>query len=268
MSADQSPASRVFRVGDVLGRAWRLFIGHLVFFLGTAVFVYAAMIAAVEIITLPAETFGRARLAIRTMIVAATLLVLPLNVIGQGVLLLGAFQLLCGEPLRVGKILWRLLERVLPLLVIVILWGLGLAVCLTLSLVALMVGGGTSAYLLPLVLSLVPTAILLVMWAVAVPPCVVEGLGPFACIRRSNALSKGCRWKILGIMLPLTLLGLAGNLVKLAVAPVNPLLADVAEAAWLVVLIAYWNCTVVVTYHSLRLAKDVVHSGQVASIFD
>jgi hypothetical protein len=31
---------------------------------------------------------------------------------------------------------------------------------------------------------------------------------------------------------------------------------------------ALWNCTIVTIYHGLRGAKEGVHTGQVASVFD
>ena len=46
--------------------------------------------------------------------------------IGQGVLLLGAFQRLRGQPLRVGEVLQKVMARFVPLLGLSILWSLAL----------------------------------------------------------------------------------------------------------------------------------------------
>jgi hypothetical protein len=34
------------------------------------------------------------------------------------------------------------------------------------------------------------------------------------------------------------------------------------------VWIAYWNCAIIMTYHDLRVAKEGIDTGQIASIFD
>ena len=51
------------------------------------------------------------------------------------------------------------------------------------------------------VLLIVPGVILLLMWAVSVPALVVERQGVFAAFARSAELTKGARWKILGLFL-------------------------------------------------------------------
>ena len=50
------------------------------------------------------------------------------------------------------------------------------------------------------VLLIVPGIILLLMWAVAVPALVVERQGIFGALGRSSELTKGARWKILGML--------------------------------------------------------------------
>ncbi len=45
---------------------------------------------------------------------------------------------------------------------------------------------------------LVPGFILLIMWFVAIPVCVVEQRGSWASMQRSAELTKGHRWKISG----------------------------------------------------------------------
>jgi len=67
-------------------------------------------------------------------------------------------------------------------------------------------------------LLIIPGFILLLMWAVAVPALVIERDGVASAFRRSAELTKGARWKILGLFLLLaaiywllsTLVGLVG----------------------------------------------------------
>lgn len=91
----------------------------------------------------------------------------------------------------------------------------GLRVILPLIGVGLIFGFGVA---LGMLLLIVPGVILLCMWAVAAPVVVVERCGVFEALGRSRELTKGVRWKILGVFLVLavlywvmaTVLGLTG----------------------------------------------------------
>ena len=60
---------------------------------------------------------------------------------------------------------------------------------------------GRSLLMMIGLLLVIPALILYVMWFVAIPVCVVEQLGPFRSLGRSRQLTKGHRWKILGLLL-------------------------------------------------------------------
>jgi uncharacterized membrane protein len=53
--------------------------------------------------------------------------------------------------------------------------------------------------MLGLILLIVPGIILALMWSVAVPALVVERIGIFEALGRSNALTKGAKWRIFGL---------------------------------------------------------------------
>jgi hypothetical protein len=271
MSADQLAASGVFRIGDVLGQARRVFTGNLLFFLGVPALVYAAMLAAfVATDRLVGLAHGNQRLAWITFGLAA-IVELGLYAIGQAVVLIGALQRLHGEPLRVGAALQRSLTRAVLLVALAVLWCLGLGICLVLAFVVPMGlwTGGNVRLVYPLVLPpLAPAAYLVVIWTVVVPACAVEGLGPLASMFRSSDLTKGSRWKIFAIVLLIALLSLAGNVIQVTLALANPVLSTVVGAAWIVVVMAFWNCTLVMTYRALRVAREGVDTGQVAAVFD
>lgn len=76
----------------------------------------------------------------------------------------------------------------------------GLAVVLPLFLLALLSAVG---FALGLLLLVVPGIMLYVIWSVAAPSLVEEGLGPIEAIRRSHYLTRGARWKIFALMLVL-----------------------------------------------------------------
>lgn len=72
---------------------------------------------------------------------------------------------------------------ILPLVGLIVLWTLGIG--------------------LGIVLLVIPGLILLLMWSVAVPSLVEERRGVFGAFARSRELTKGERWKILGVLVVL-----------------------------------------------------------------
>src|SRR5207248_4850854 len=56
-------------------------------------------------------------------------------------------------------------------------------------------------FLLGFAAFVVPGVIAMIAWFVTAPACVVERLGPIASLGRSSVLTKGFRWKILGVLL-------------------------------------------------------------------
>jgi hypothetical protein len=265
MSVDSITAGGVFRIGSVMSRAWRLFAGNIVFFLVVPVVIYGSMVIAYVIFG-PVFASAGWTSGFGVSEVGAVLgrvAVLSLTMVGQGVLVLGAFQRLRGQPLRVIEVLERLLSRFMPLFGVSILWSLGLVLpvfggALAVEVLATSLGLGHEALgLIPAVYT--PSAILLVVWAVVAPACVVERLGPVASIGRSAQLTKNCRWKIFGIMALLGLSSLPATFEQMGFA---------FTFFWFLIWIAYWNCTVIVIYHDLRVAKEGMQSGQIVTIFD
>jgi uncharacterized membrane protein len=72
----------------------------------------------------------------------------------------------------------------------------GLSVALPLIGLAIITATGIA---LGMILLIVPGIILALMWSVAVPALVVERVGVFEALGRSNALTKGAKWKIFGL---------------------------------------------------------------------
>src|SRR3974390_2278075 len=107
-----------FRVGDVLIQSWRIFAGNLLFFLGVPVLIYVAVVFAVAIVfgLMFALAGGAAQSAgtAAAVVFLAIMLAVALNMVGQAVLLVGAFQRLRGGRIRAGAALRRALPRLSP----------------------------------------------------------------------------------------------------------------------------------------------------------
>jgi len=122
---------------------------------------------------------------------------------------------------------------------------------------------------LGMILLIVPGIILMLMWYVALPACVVEGLGPVGSLMRSAELTKGHRWQILGLIIVVAIVG--GIIVGIAGAT-GVTLGGVAVAIiqYLVQSIVgvYGAVLIVVLYRDLRVAKDGIGTEQIAAVFD
>jgi hypothetical protein len=252
MSVHAIQAGGDFRVGDVLARAWNVFTGNILFFLGITFFTYLAIGIAVGLFIAPFALVGAFGNNWAPFVVGAILtifLFLALNTIGEAVLLLGSFQRMRGEPLRVNEALRRAFARFFPLIGLGILWA-----------VALIVG---------FLLLVVPAVILLCMLWVVIPVCVVEGLGPLASFGRSAALTKGYRWKIFGLVVVLFIMNIIGSqIADLLFGLAGEAVSGLGSFLWFVVWTALSNCVLIMTYHDLRVAKEGVDTEQIAAIFD
>jgi hypothetical protein len=160
------------------------------------------------------------------------------------------------------------LRRIFPLVVLAIVLAL-------LVLFAFMVIAAVAPFTTPFLLILAPVSFLIIVtiYFVTTPICVVEERGPFASMRRSMQLTKGHRWKVFGLwLLLIALLVIAGILIGLldfAIRAVGgPVLAAIGGLVWSAFWTAYYAVMVAVTYHDLRVAKEGVDIEQIASVFD
>jgi hypothetical protein len=114
---------------------------------------------------------------------------------------------------------------------------------------------------------------------VAMPVCVVEQLGPFGSLGRSRQLTKGHRWKIVGlqmvVIIPALIIGgLVGAIIVgtggfLAMASaLSSTLGQVVNLIWSAIWTAFYAIVIVVTYHDLRVAKEGVDTEQIAAGFE
>jgi len=231
-----------FRVGRVLSRtAEVLSRNFLTFFIVTTV---AALPSVLLNQAVERESMNPA------FIVLAAFLTVALSMLSTAVVVYGAFQAMRGRPVNLGESLRIGLGRVIPIL--------GVIICAS-------IGVGLASLLL-----VIPGLILLTMWFVATPVCVVEQLGPMSSLGRSSALTKGHRWKIFGMVL---LVILAATIVTAIIGAVlaitgSTILIALARLIWSGVWGAFYAIFVVVTYHDLRVAKEGVDVHQIAAVFD
>jgi len=129
----------------------------------------------------------------------------------------------------------------------------------------------------------VPGMMLLIMWSVVVPACVVDRTGIIGSFGRSRQLTKGHRWAIFGLVIAFYLIFIVVGLVFAALAGI-PLFSRKPEDLQIVlqpsftravssILVSMATSTLGSTlvasiYYELRVLKDGIGPQALASVFD
>lgn len=128
----------------------------------------------------------------------------------------------------------------------------------------------------------VPSLLLCLAWNVAGSVLAEEGRGPIAALRRSAELTRGVRWRVLGLTLVLFLFSAAamtstgligktlfvdGNGIELAASGVWRPARLAFDAAAITVLRAVWGAVQAALYGELRASKEEGAPDQLAAIF-
>jgi hypothetical protein len=243
LSAAAPVAEGEFRIGRVFSRTASLLSRN------SPIYVAVTAVAAVPSVLL-AEGGPHSGSTGAVWPLLAIVLTLALGTLSQAVVVHAAFQDMGGRPVRLFESLRVGSGRLLAIV--------GLAICM-----AFAVGIG-------FLLLIVPGVILLIMWTVATPTCVVERLGVGDSMARSSALTKGHRWQIFGMLI------LVGFVESIAGAGVKAALGLAGSAGLVIAGTLLWSglsgafsaILAVATYHDLRVAKEGVDTRQIAAVFD
>ena len=233
-----------FRVGQVLNRSFNLLSRNFL------IFVVVTTVAALPNVLITENTGRDVSGATAGWLGLSFILTLILQMLSQAIVLYGAFQDMRGRPVNLGEALRVAFGRLLPII--------GVAICV-----------GIGVFLGSLLL-LVPGLILMTMWYVAAPVCVVAQKGPLSSMGRSSELTKGHRWKVFGMILLVIIVGalVSGIILGLLSVVQSNVLVTLGHLVWNGVWGAFYAIFVVVTYHDLRVAKEGVDVHQIAAVFD
>jgi len=179
-----------------------------------------------------------------------------------------AFQALRRQPANFVNSLKAGLPRVIPVILIelitVLLAGLAVLVTFVLALIPALILGLILGSMWPdgasvlVALALVPGEILLTLWFVGAPACVIERMGPWTSLRRSVELTKGHFWMVLGLLLFLRIGSLiAGNLFP-SLGSDDRTVHIISAWLWYAIWFPYWSIVLIATYHDLRVTQEGV----------
>jgi hypothetical protein len=252
------PASRYaageFRVGQVISKAWSVFSRNfLTFMLVTGIASLPPILLQRPVSVAPVDPLQNLG---TTLLVG--FLAIVLTYFATAIVVFGAFEVMRGRPVNLGESAKVALRRFFPLI--------GLAIVMP---VLIYLGA---------ILLIVPGVILYTMWFVATPVCVVERVSVFRSMGRSRQLTKGNRWRILGLSLVVFIPALIIGAIVAAVAfqggfaalssALGSTVGKIANLIWSAFWTAFYAIMVVVAYHDLRVAKEGVDTEQIAAVFD
>ncbi|MDL2275235.1 hypothetical protein LJC22_03810 [Desulfosarcina sp. OttesenSCG-928-G10] len=174
-----------------------------------------------------------------------------LSLVIQGAIAYAVFMAFKGGPVvSINDAVSKGMARLGPLVLAAILMGLG-------------VGIG-------MLLLIIPGIILLCVWAVTIPACVVEGLGAIDSMKRSAELTKGYRGAVFGLALIIGLITFVfvGGCAALGGAMGAPVVGGLLAAVLSIPLTAFSSVMYAVIYYDLRMIKEGVSIDKLANVFD
>ena len=254
---------REMTVGGVLSRGFDAIGAAPLLFFGTS-FVLAALPSAAVRLATPAlalaPTGGSYVTGLIAGFIGSSLVWFLFYLMAQAVLFRATVALADGRPEPLGDYLAAAARALLPLL--------GLAILMTL------------AVLFGWLLFLVPGVMLAIIWSVAAPALVGEGIGVFAAMTRSRDLTRGARWRIFGLVVLVyaiyfvasSVIGIgtmaAGGLAATAAPRIQPtIVASILSVVLQTGFTAAWTAIQGALYVELRDWKDGPMGNRLTEIF-
>jgi hypothetical protein len=170
------------------------------------------------------------------------------GLVQMGALTAGAIQYLAGRSASAGEMLSAGLGRAGPIFLAGLL--------------------GVLAADLGFFLLIVPGIVVGLMFSLTVPVVMAERLGPVRSLGRSRALTKGHRWRLLGLFLVVLATTATPAMLAAVLSGGVPYLTTVLNLAISAVLGSIAMVAPAVAYHDLRVAKEGADTAQLARIFE
>lgn len=265
-----------FRIGEVISQSFQTTIRNIVPFAVVAIIAFVVIALLVVIVGvvfgvsmpmspgavesgMPMQGFGAG--AIIGMIIVG-LLAIAIYMGVAAAIIYGTVQDLRGQRASIGTLLASGVSLAVPLLgtmfVLIVVFIVAAIVAAILNFIPIL---GAIASIVMFVF------LYIVLWVV-IPVAVVERPGPIASLQRSIALTKGCRLRILGIVLLLILISIGVMLVSLVFMYLSPLIGGIVQGLLNAFVAVFSTVLLAVGYYRLRAAKEGVDINDIAKVFD
>jgi hypothetical protein len=245
---DRAPTA--IRVGDVFSGSAKLFAAHWVAYCIIELIGYAPLLGVSYLLAIQGSVRSDLDVLRACVFLLTALVAFPWLIVAHAVIYFGAARDAGGLPFSLRQSLGAALRKSPALVGAALLVGIY-------SVVASL-------------LLIVPGVIVFCVYAVALPVCVVEGLGPIKSMSRSAFLSKGNRWRVFGVFLILYVgLGLPNQIIAILTrAFVGPLWSAGLSLPLGGLVGAFGAVLFSVLYTRLRIAREGVDIDQIAKVFD
>ena len=244
-------APPAIRVGDVFGRSLKMFAAHWLAYCAMMALGYAPIVILTSGLASRIIPTGEWRTMAAALAVFAVIAALAFCLLlAPAAISFGVAQDISGRGFSFGQsvriALWRS-PAILALTLLIGLYGI-----------------------FALALLIVPGVIVFTIYSVAIPACMIEGLGPLKSMSRSAFLTKGNRWRVFGILCELYVGGLVID--RLVNFILERLTSDIAalviSLTFDIVLGAFTAVALGVLYAHLRVAREGVDIEHIAKVFD
>lgn len=239
-----------FSISNVFSNTFGVIMRHAPLFLGLSLIIVGLPQLGIGMFVTPQSAdplvaFGSPTALLTTMI--GYIVFLFLSIVLQASLIVASANDLAGRPVNFGECVSRAVAKLFPLI------GLGIVVAIGVS--------------IGFVFLVIPGVILYLMWMVAVPVLMVENLGVFESLSRSSALTKGSRWKLLGLIVVFFIFSMIIAIPIGVISLISTSLSLVSSALLSTVSAAVGAAGIAAIYIELRGSKEGTNSDQLASVF-
>ena len=202
------------------------------------------------------------------LFLATSLIEIILSYFLTAVLVFGVFQSLRGQPVSIYQSLLRGLWVILPVIGVVIIMALIWVAMGGIAFGAVFALSGAGSGIIGVLVGILAIYVTCVLWVV-VPAAVGEGhvLSSFG---RSIYLTKGNRWRVLGLLILVGIIsGIVGQ-IAISVGEAIGSNSSIILLTWAATAVTSAIGAVVVTvaYYRLCLVKDGVQEDEIAAVFD
>jgi len=265
-----------FRVGDVISQSFQTTIRNIIPF---GILAIIAVVIVVVLFLLVGTVFGisipvspgmmqpgaqmpgiGAGFVVGIIIVALLAFAIYMGVMAA--ITYGTVQDLRGQPVSIGGLLQSAVSLVPPVIgTFIVLLGVFLGLAIVAVILAFIPILGMLADIVLFVF------VYIIFWVV-IPVAVAERQGPVANLKRSIELTKGNRWRILGIILLLIVISICISLISIVFMFLGPIIGGIVQGLLNAVFMVFSAVLVAVGYYRLRVAKEGVDIGDIAKVFD
>lgn len=253
-AADNFSTAKEFSVGSVLGRTFSTLFGKIGLFCGLTFI--ASLVVFLLALLLPSQDNNDLLEKIVNLI---------MNSMVQSSMAYAVFQVLRGFRVTLGESLSYGVSRMLPVIFTSLLMGIAVAFISFGGVLMIYALKGFGLFLF--LLSMLLIVMLMCIWAVAIPGCTVEKLGPLESLTRSAELTRGYRWKVFALIL-VTYAIIAALGAFIGVIASSHMVFAILSLFLLLLPQAFMNVMTSIMYFDLRTVKEGIGLDALADVFD